>query len=495
MNILVLNPPFKTEHGKFSTQSRSPSISKGGTVYYPYFLAYAVGNLEKSGYAVDFIDACADRIKRDGIPLLVRNSPRMIVIGTTTPSIYEDIETTEYLRRIYPESFIVLVGTHVSFQTEEVFKMSGSFDAIARKEYDNTLLALAEVIEKYDMNHVQSNKPLPHYLSFIKGLSFRDGKKVIHNEDADPIENIDELPFVSKVYKKHLDIRNYFFAASDYPMVQILSARGCLWGKCMFCMTPSFEGPFRKRSVTNFVDELEWINNNLPDVKEVGIEDGTFGPNKRVQDICKEIIIRDLDIKWYCNVRVTLDLETMKWMKKAGCHLVTVGFESSSPEILHNIRKGISVNQMKQFVKNAKEAGILVHGCFMLGNPGETRDTLKNNLKLAIEMGCDTMQFFPLMVYPGTQAYEWAKKNGFITYDEWDKWVTDEGQYNTVISNKIFTSDELRTIANQQLKDYHVRPRYIFYKAMRMITNPDEIIRTAKGFRSFVTTVILKRSK
>lgn len=469
MNVLVLNPPFKTIHGKFSAQSRSPSISKSGTVYFPYFLASLVGVLESGQHKVDFIDACADRIELKNIPAMLRYKPDLVVISTTTPSINSDIQTATFFNELYPSATILMVGTHATFKPDEVLS-NRSIHCIARGEYEHIVLDVAN----------------GKSLGSIKGLSYRSSSgKIIHNLPRPPIKNLDSLPFVSQVYQRHLNIGNYFFAASDYPLVQILSSRGCSWGKCTFCMTPAFEGVYRERSVSHFVNELSWIATNLS-VREIGFEDGCFGDNARIRRICEEIISRDLRIKWYCNVRVSLDYETMRIMKRAGCHLLTVGFESSSPVVLSNIRKGTTLQQMHDFVANARHSGLLVHGCFMVGNPGDTSAILNNNLKLAIEFGCDTVQFFPLMVYPGTEAYAWAIKNKLIIEDNWDSWVKPNGQYNTVISLPMLSRDELVDISNRSLKAYHLRPSYILYKSKRLISNPDEFIRTFKGFISFV---------
>jgi anaerobic magnesium-protoporphyrin IX monomethyl ester cyclase len=478
-NILLINPPFLVGRGKFSAQSRSPSISKGGTIYYPYFLAYATGVLEQSGYDVQLIDACSDQ--KEIWQVDVTGYPFLIIINTTTPSIYSAIETSDYLRAKFPLAHICLVGTHVTFETEDTFKISDSFSSIARGEYEYTLRDLAK--------RLQENVPL----SIVDGLSYRTfnvdapwEEIIIHNKDRKPIEDLDKLPFVSQVYKKHLNIKNYFFAASAFPMVMVLSSRGCSWGKCSFCISPKFEGIYRERSVSNFVDELAWIKKNMPEIKEIGIEDGTFGDSDRISKICQEILNRNLKIKWYCNVRVDLKLVTMKLMKKAGCHLLTVGFESSSQEVLKAIHKGITVKQMKEFMQNTKKAGLLVHGCFMSGNEGDTKEILLDNLKLAKELDCDTMQFFPLMVYPGTEAYAWAKKNWYIRDDNWSHWVNEkDGGYSTTISIPHISRQELIEISNDLVKKYHLRPKYIAYKLKQNILHPSEITRTLKGVKSF----------
>ena len=228
----------------------------------------------------------------------------------------------------------------------------------------------------------------------INGLVYRDSNdKIITNNPRELNPDLDSLPFVSEIYSRYLNIDEYFFAACDYPEVQIMTSRGCV-ARCTYCVYPyAMHGlKYRKRSPGNIADEFEWIAKNLPSVREIGLEDDTFtGDQKHVVEFCKIIIERGVKIKWYCNVRANLKKEVMQWMKKAGCVLMTVGYESASSDVLLNVDKKISAEQNLSFSKNAKEVGVMVHGCFMAGNRGDTRYSLKQNLDLALEMMDDTM--------------------------------------------------------------------------------------------------------
>ena len=466
MNILILNPPFI---GKFSRTSRSPAVTKGGTIYYPFWLAYAAGVLEQNGFCVKLIDAPAQGWDMDAVFSHLSDwQPDLAVIDTSTPSIYEDVKSAEKIKQRFSSCFICLVGTHPSALPEETLKLSDKIDAIARREYDYTLLDLAKALDQLED------------LSSVLGLSFRRDGTILHNQDRPFIENLDDLPFASQVYKQHLDIRKYFFAAAEFPMVMIITGRGCPH-RCFFCVYPqTFHGRrYRFRSPENVVAEFEYIVKNLPEVKEIGIEDDTFTANRqRTREICKLLIERRLKIKWYCNVRVDLDFDTMRLMKQAGCRLVTVGFESANQQVLNNIHKGVKVEQIKQFVRDTNKARILVHGCFMAGNPGDTKSTLKDNLRLAKQFNCDSMQFYPLLVYPGTEAYDWAKRNNYILTEDYAKWANREGGYNCIIRLPELSEEEIVTQCNQATKEYFLRPHFIFKKLLQILTHPSEIKRT-----------------
>jgi len=475
MRVLILNPPFK---GRFSRTSRSPAVTKGGTVYYPFWLAYATGVLEEAGFDVRFIDAPADGLTTPEVIDRMRDfNPQLVVLDTSTPSVYSDVKVGKALKDAFSGSYIVLVGTHVSALPEETLRLSEKIDAVARHEYDYTLRDLAFALQ--EGSDLQS----------VEGLSFWQDGEIVHNPDRPLIESVDELPFASEVYKRHLNIKNYYFAAANYPMVMIITGRGCPH-RCFFCVYPQtfHSRRYRFRSPENVADEFEWIVNNLPEVKEIGIEDDTFtAKRERAREICRLIIERGIKIKWYCNVRADVDYETLRLMKEAGCRLVTVGFESGSQAILDNIHKGLRLEQARQFAEDCRRVGILVHGCIMAGNPGETRETIQQSYEFATELNCDSMQFYPLIVYPGTEAFGWARENGYLTTTDFSQWCTEEGYHNCVLSLPDLPPDELVALCNEATRAYHLRPAYLLMKLKQMAINPSEGKRTIKSAFNYLS--------
>lgn len=488
MRILLLNPPFKTKYGKFSRDQRSPAITKSGTLYYPVWLAYAAGVLEKAGFDARLMDSCA-YLYDDGQTLLMikEYSPEIIVLNTSTPSIYSDIRFAERIKEILPKSFLVLVGTHPSALPEETLAISSAIDAIARREYEYTIRDLAKALAGGED------------ITEVLGLTFRDrtSGQYISTPEREKIQNLDELPFASEVYKKHLDITKYFFAAAEYPMIMIYTGRGCP-NSCFFCVYPqTFHGrdKYRLRSAKNVVAEFGYIIDNFPEVKAIGIEDDTFTADlERTKKICNLLISKGINqkITWWVNARVNLDYNTMVLMKNAGCNLLIAGFESGSQDVLNKMHKGIVLEQSIQYVKNAHKAGLRVHGCFMVGNPGETRKTMEETLKLALKLNTDTAQFFPLMVYPGTEAFAWAQKNNFLQTTDYSKWVTEDGLHNCVISLPNLTSTELVQFCDYARRRYYLRAGYIFSKLVQAVKSTEERKRIFKSARRFIK-FLLKR--
>lgn len=488
MKVLCVNPPFKVEYGKFSRTSRSPAITKSGTVYYPIWLAYVAGTVEAAGHDVKLFDACAERVNKAGtLKMAADIQPDLILLDTSTPSILSDIDVAVSLKAQHPNAFVVLMGTHPSALPEETLQFSPAVDAIARNEADFTLREVAERLSGVRFQGLDGATKVA-VLKTIEGLSFQVEGQIYHNPARPLIKDLDALPFVSQVYKRHLNIRNYFFAACDYPEVQIMSARGCT-DRCTFCVYPyaMHELKYRMRTARNVVDEFAWIEQNLPEVKEVGMEDDTFaGSIKRVREFCEEKIRRGVKLKWYTNVRATLDYETLKLMRKAGCVLLTVGYESANQEVLDKMKKRMKAEAIMNFSQNTKRAGIMVHSCFMVGNPGDTRATLQESLDLALQLNDDTMQFFPLIVYPGTPDYEWAKTNNLLTVSSYDQWVTEDGLHNSVVRMPDMTSREIVEWCDYARRRYYLRPGYLTYKAWQTLTRPSEFVRNVKAARRFV---------
>jgi len=473
MKILMLNPPFLPKYSRFS---RSPAVTKSGTIYYPIWHAYASGVLEKERHDVKLIDAPADGLDRDECYLIAKEfNPGMVVLYTSTPSIYNDVEIGGNIKDLLPNSMIILTGPHVSALPKESLEIDRRIDAIARREYDMTLV---EVAKKLDNKEDISN---------VAGLTLRVGNDIKSNPDRELIDDLDSIPFVSSVYKRHLKIENYFYSHCRFPVISIFTSRGCN-AQCNYCVYPQqmFGRRQRRRSLENIVAEFEYIDKELPQVKEVLIDDDTFSFNpEHTIKFCELMIRKNIKLPWTVECRANLEYETMAMMKKAGCRLIVVGFESADNQILKNIKKGLTVERMRQFVLDAKKAGIMIHACFMAGNKGETRDTLMKSLKFAKEMNADTCQFFPLMVYPGTEVYEWAKVNNYLTTTDFRKWLTEDGLHNCVVSTPELSAKDLVDFCDHARRSYYLSPKYLAYKFKQVLFNPKELAKTLKSAKTF----------
>lgn len=480
MKIFLLNPPFIQGFGR--SVRGSGEVSRGGTLYFPIWLAYAAGCLEIS-HTVRLIDAQAR--KWDLHKVLddcMHFNPDICVVESNFSSLANDIYVSNEIKNLSGAKTI-LVGPPTSQYPHEI--LSKGIDICVMYEYDLTLQEVAAAVQ-YNTN-----------LSDVKGISYiKDGIEV-HNErrDYSNSNDLDEIPFVSKVYKDHLNINDYFLSSSLYPVVQILTGRGCP-NQCTFCSWPStFTGrKYRERSISNIIEEFRYIESELKKAKEVFIEDDTFTINKkRVYEFCSAYLDSGLEIPWSCNARAnTLDLNTMIQMKKANCRMVIVGYESGSQQILNNIKKGVTLDQMKHFSLDAKKAGLMVHGDFIIGLPGETRDTIKETRELIKELKPDILQVLIPQPIPGTELYKWYKENGYLLIDNPIEYLDENGYQRSIVFYPDLSNTEILSAANSILKDYYMSYKYIPL-AFRQICRKNgayELMRLAYSAKMFMGYIL-----
>lgn len=475
MKVYLLNPPYMPHFGR---GMRWQDTGRGGTLYYPIWLSYAAASLMED-HKIKLVDAPAWGWGRDEVLHDVEKfKPDILVIDSSFPSLNNDIEVAEFIKKHY-ECKNVLVGPPGSQFADKILSSDG-IDIVTRYEYDFTLRELSEVLEESDD------------ISCVNGVSYVEDGKVHHNPERDMScsEDLDSIPFVSKVYKEFLNIRDYFLGSSLYPEVQIFTGRGCPF-HCTFCSWPQtlMGRKYRVRSIENVLDELEWIEKNLPEVKEVFFEDDTFTVDKkRVRDFCVQYRERDLRVTWACNARVGLDYETMSEMKMANCRLLITGFESGNDEILKNIRKGITVDEIRQFASDARRAGILVHGDFIIGLPGETHETIENTKRLIREIKPEILQVSVASPFPGTEFYEWCVENGYLLTDDPNEYLDENGHQKSIIRYDGLSEEEITEEVNSILKDYYLSPSYINLAIRQIIRKNglDELKRLTYSAKMFL---------
>ena len=477
MNVLFLNPPF---FNHFSRESRSPAVAKSSTLYYPKWLAHAAGVAIKNGHNVDMIDAPAWGVDIQYVLDRIENKRiEAIVCDCSTPSIINDLRVVEQINKRFPDLHVLMVGRHVSVLPNETLRQSKTLKYIAIREYEYTV---RDWLAAIDCNAS---------LDAVDGLVWKNTKgEIIKNKERALITNLDELPFVSEVYKRFLKIEDYYYGFAPYPNVTFDTSRGCPY-HCTFCAFPqTFSGhTMRYRSASNVADEFDFIKREFPQVKSITFEDDTYIVNKQhVLDIADELIKRGNKIPYNVNQRADLvaDLDFFKTLKKSGLRLVVIGFESGDDEVLKHMKKNLNLEKAQQFMNQCRKAKILVHGCFMVGNLNETPETMQKTLKLALKLRPDTAQFFPLMVYPGTEAYQEAKEKGYLITEDWTQWLTETGLHNTVINLPNVTNEQLVAFCDYARRKYYLNPPYLWHKAIQSISNPEELKRNWIGFQSLL---------
>lgn len=454
------------------------------------FLSYAAGNAEADGNEIQLIDSPAMGLDLDATVEGIRKfQPELLILSTSTPSILNDLKVVRRLKEEFGKP-IAIMGTHASAEPLESLEMEPALDYCIIGEADRTVCKLAKLLQG------EIAKP-----SDIAGLAYRteDGKTDFQPEGP-KIEDLDNIPWVSKTYRKYLYdcYKKYFYGANLNPIIVILTGRGCP-NRCSYCVIPqTINGHvFRKRSPKDVVDELEYIKANFEDLGEVFFEDDTFTADpKHVRAICELILERNLKITWSCNARADVPLELLQLMKKAGGREMCVGFESASPEVLQNIHKGVkNTDKAIEFTKNARKAGFLVHGCFMVGNPGDTPATLRMTLDYAKKLNPNTAQFYPIMAYPGTEAYKEALESGALKTRDYNQWLDKDGFHRTTIQRGELTSQALVDFCDKARREFYLRPSYILRQGIMAIKNPRERYRVFRGFNTLVRHLFRKHGE
>jgi radical SAM superfamily enzyme YgiQ (UPF0313 family) len=430
MRVLMLNPPYLEG---FMRNARWEAISIAGSEWLPIWLAYATGWLEKHGHDVKLLDTGAGKLSKEKTYGIVRDfKPELTAVYITTTSMENDLEVANRIKDMGSE--VVLVGPWCSIEPESILKNSGKVSMLVDGEFDFPVLELAE------------GKPREK----IPGLVWKSSSgKITRNtgNSAVPQEKLDEFPFVSDVYRRHIDLRKYHQAAHLHPFIDIFTGRGCAWGKCAFCLWPFTicrNSGYRTRSMENVMDEIKFIRKELPWVKEIFIQDDTL-PSWRAKELSGAILESGLKVTWSCYARAdaSMDYETLSMMKKSGCRIMHVGYESSNPKILKSIVKGTTIKTMEKFTKAANELGLMIHADFIVGLPGETPETIKRTVAWARTLKVHSYQFTVPKPYPGTPFYTLLKENGWLKDGyadypgmsrediiKWNKWALRQTNMN-----------------------------------------------------------------
>jgi len=344
------------------------------------------------------IDAPPHRLRLADVVSQARDYD-LVVLHTSTPSFAADVAAVEALKAANPNLKAGLIGAKVAVEADKSLKAASAIDFVARNEFDFTIKEVAE----------------GRALSDVKGLSYRnEAGAIVHNVDRAVLENMDALPFVTPIYKRDLKIENYFIGYLKHPYISLYTGRGCK-SRCTFCLWPQTVGGhrYRTRSVSHVIDEIRWAKAAFPQVKEFFFDDDTFTDDlPRAEAIANEL--GKLGVTWSCNAKANVPRATLKVLADNGLRLLLVGYESGNQKILHNIKKGMLVEVARRFTKDCHELGITIHGTFILGLPGETKETIEETIRFATEINPHTIQVSLAAPYPGTFLFQQAVKEGWL---------------------------------------------------------------------------------
>ncbi len=406
----------------------------------------------------------------DVMPLARRHD--LAVLHTSSPSFAGDVKVAEALKAENPSLLVGLVGAKVAVEPERSLLASAAIDFVAREEFDFTIAEVAE------------GRPLPS----VNGISYRDLQgHVVHTADRQMLEAMDRLPFVTPVYKRHLRPEDYYIGYLLHPYLSLYTGRGCR-SRCTFCLWPQTVGGhrYRTRSVAHVLAEAALAARLFPQVKELFFDDDTFTDDRPRAEAIARGLAR-LGITWSCNAKANVPRETLRVLADNGLRLVVVGYESGSQQILNNVKKGLRVDRARRFAADCRDLGITVHGTFILGLPGETRQTIEETIRFAREVNPHTIQVSVAAPYPGTELYRSAQENGWLPEDgDGSALVSERGTQLAALSYPHLGHTEILESVDTFYKRFYFRAGKLAEMSAELLRRPEMAARRLREGGEFI---------
>lgn len=451
MKVLLINPSadVKRTLGRFrKLMEPMPCIG----------LAYIAAVLEKNNIDVQVIDDFAENLGVYGILDRIRSyKPDIVGISCLTPSAYVSYILSGEIRKHDKNIKIIYGNLHAEIFSTSILEQDLA-DIIVRGEGEYSFLEIVRAIKKGNS------------LSKIKGISYKENSQIIVNESRPLISNLDELPYPAWHLFPHEKYGALPFADIKKPVVGMLASRGCPYN-CKFCSKGYLKNTYRQRSPKNIADEIEFMIERF-NAKQIAFMDLIFPLTKKHGiDFCDELIDRGLDRKivWTCESRVDrVDEELLRKMKEANCGRMMYGIESGVQELLDNINKGFTLEQVRTAVKISRRVGLKTVGFFMLGLPGETQELSKRTIDFAKNLGLDFAKFAITTPFPGSPLFDMAIKEGKIKLEniegnDWEKFSA----FNFNPDELLYVPDgmnakELVELHKKANREFYFRPSVIF---------------------------------
>jgi len=439
VNVLLLNVPEDLY-----------DVSNYTSILQNFGLAMISSVLKKHGHNVTLLDAAANGLNRNRIREYFRQlNPKILGITAMTHSLNQIIDLLRDAKKFNPDVITVLGGPHPTSEYKNLLDNFPEVDISAIGEGEYTML---EIVEK-----VQSKGTL----ECIKGIAFRSNGTIQVNPLREPIEDLDSLPLADW---DSLPMQKYFdrwTVKKNYALIN--ASRGCAYS-CTFCVHNFIGKRFRRRSPEIIIEEIKLLYNKY-DVRHIEFSDSTLNSdNEWLKEICKGFINLKKPIFWGCEFRPDkADLETLKLMKKSGCIHLCIGVESADNGMLKRMKKGETIEKIGTGIRMAQEVGLNPDLGFILGMPGETKETVMKTINFAREYPKSSVTFTFATPYSGSQLYEIAKKEGQIV-DDWSK----HSMHRLVYVPNTFTKEELQNYYKLAIRSVFLRPIFIYNQILNI---------------------------
>ena len=477
MKILLVIPPDKNT---LIIEAPNEVAGEAGT-YPPQGLMYISACLrKKSNHDIKILDCDTDRLNFQQLEQEIKDySPDVVGVTAYTPMIYDAWQVMKIAKKVNPKIITVMGGHHSDIYPLETINLKG-IDYILKGEGEYTFPELLDaILGKRNFKD-------------IKGIVYKEEGIVINTPGYGYIENLDELPLPARDlvdWKKHQCV-----LGREKYVTTIMSSRGCPY-RCTFCYKPLDSRSYRMRSAENLIKEIDQCYKI--GIREIFFFDDNFSVSqKRVEEICDEIIKRKLKISWSFRGRVnTINYPMLKKCKKAGCHRIHFGVETGTDEGLKKIKKDTTTEMIKNAFKLCKKAGITTVANFMIGLPWETKEDMFQTVKFANKIGADYAEFQVLTVLPKTELYEEMVKGGLFN-DFWSEFAKNPtSNFRLRTCNRNYTRDELFDLLEQCIKKFYFTPRRMIKMLAQTRSLKELITKLKAGLVLFNLKQTIKRDK
>ncbi|MCA9670123.1 MAG: radical SAM protein [Myxococcales bacterium] len=445
-NVVLISPPYVKDYMR---NARCDFVSLSNSSWYPIWLAQAGAYIESRGHRTRMLDAqVMDLTHEQALQQISDFDADVVVVYTGRLSEDNDIEFGDRVAR--DGLTVVFAGPYTSIDPQSVLKKAEHVKLAVRREFDLPIEELASGQAPAD----------------IQNFVIKDASGEITANEVRPLyktEILDTFPNTTPFLHRQVDIYRYK-SPELFPFMDVMSGRGCAWGRCNFCLWVQTFVPgsvYNLRSIDHFMGEFDYIVNSMPEIRSVMIQDDML-TNKRAREISEAILERGYDIRWSCYAKPNskLSRETLRLMARSGCLNLHVGFESGDDDVLDKIDKGSTVAQAKEFAEMVHEAGLRIHGDFAMGHFGETKDSMQRTLELAREINPHTAQFQLMIPFKGTKFHDQLDEAG-----AWSK--SGEPTYEHMGGA---SSEEIRSAAKAAYRSFYISMSYL----KRVIAEPRE---------------------
>ncbi len=376
----------------------------------PLGLGYIAACLEKAGHQVQFIEGAFTPDDETLAQSVKAFNPDVVGLSVMISYYTKALDLARALKSVLPDVLLIAGGPHPSVVPNDFLK-DDNIDYVLVGEGEVSLVTMGDMIDK---NQFRAED--------VPGLRWRRG--CANRSQAERITDLDAIPWPARHLMPMTSYQHRGYNVS-YGMhggnFNIITTRGCPF-RCNFCDHTIYGHKPYSRSITDIVDEIEFTAKTY-NIRNFDIMDDTFTMRKKyVLEFCDEMIRRELGYFWCCRLRVSgVTREMMRRMAEAGCVRFSVGIESVDEGVLKAINKKISLPEVVQVLKWAKEFGMLTIGNFMIGNIGDTRASIEKSLQFSLDTKeIDIPSWVVLTPLPGTEAFKIGKEKGWIRSFDWD---------------------------------------------------------------------------